>query len=257
LDTQRVEMEQEVITKERLWIWNFFLLWQGQLVSSFGDIIYSIALGFWVFAKTGSTALMGTLMALSMLLRILISPFAGVWVDRSDRKQIIVWMDLIRDIIVTLVGIAALTSHIEIWMIFIVGILLGICAAFFNPAVGSVIPDIVPRTKLTQANSTFGMINSGTNILGNPIGGFLYQLLGAPIMFLFNGISYIFSAATEVFIKVPPIEKKENQLRFFDDMKQGFRFMWSFAGLRNVIMIAAVLNFFANTALVLRCPFSR
>lgn len=255
LDTEVNVMEQAVTKKERLWTWNFFLLWQGQLVSSFGDIIYSIALGFWIFAKTGSTALMGTLMAVSMLPRILISPFAGVWVDRSDRKQIIVWMDLIRGIIVSLVGIAALTNHIEIWMVFAVGILLGICAAFFNPAVGSVIPDIVPRSKLTQANSTFGMINSGTNILGNPIGGFVYQLLGAPVMFLFDGISYIFSAATEVFIKVPPLEKKENQPHFFDDMKQGFKFMWSFAGLRNVIMIAAVLNFFANTAMVLMMPF--
>ena len=74
-------------------------------------------------------------------------------------------------------------------------------------------------------------------------------------MFLFNGVSYIFSAITEVFINVPRIQKEGETLHFFEDMLQGFKFMWSFAGLRNVIMIAAVLNFFANTAMVLMMPF--
>ncbi|MDF2840957.1 MAG: arabinose efflux permease family protein [Clostridia bacterium] len=255
METQIANVNQEVSKKEKLWTWNFFLLWQGQLVSAFGDIAYSIALGFWIFAKTGSTALMGTLMAVSMLPRIIISPFAGVWVDRSDRKKIIVWMDFIRGFIVMLVGIAAFTDKIEIWMVFAVGIILGICSAFFNPAVSSVIPDVVPSSKVMQANSAFNMIYSGSNILGNPIGGVAYQMLGAPIMFLFNGISYIFSSATEVFIKIPKIQRETEQLHFFDDMLQGFRFMWKFKGLRSTLMIAAGLNFFANTAMILMMPF--
>jgi MFS family permease len=255
LETQVASINQEVVQKEKLWTWNFFLLWQGQLVSAFGDIAYSMALGFWIYAKTGSTALMGTLMAVSLLPRIIISPFAGVWVDRSDRKKMIVWMDFIRGIVAVLVGVAAIAGVIEIWMVFAAGIILGICAAFFNPAVSSVIPDVVPTSKVMQANSAFNMIYSGTSILGNPIGGVVYQMLGAPIMFLFNGISYIFSAATEVFIKVPKIQRKTEQLHFFEDMKQGFKFMWKFKGLRSTLMIAAGLNLFANTAMVLMMPF--
>ena len=255
MESEVARVNQEINKKEKLWTWNFFLLWQGQLVSAFGDIAYSLALGFWIYAKTGSTAMMGTLMAVSMLPRLIISPFAGVWVDRADRKQIIVWMDFIRGIVVVLVAIAAITDLIQIWMVFAAGIILGICAAFFNPAVSSVIPDVVPSSKVMKANSAFSMIYSGSNILGNPIGGVVYQLLGAPIMFLFNGVSYIFSAATEVFIKVPKIKKEAVQLHFFEDMLLGFKFMWRFKGLRNLLMIAAVLNFFANTALVLMMPF--
>lgn len=255
METEIVNVRQEIDKKEKLWTWNFFLLWQGQLVSAFGDVAYSIALGFWIFAKTGSTGLMGTLMAVSMLPRLIISPFAGVWVDRLDRKQIIVWMDFIRGLVAVLVGIAAFTDLIEIWMVFAAGIILGICAAFFNPAVSSVIPDVAPASKIMQANSAFNMIYSGTNILGNPIGGVAYQMLGAPIMFLFNGISYFFSAATEVFIKIPKIQKEAEQLHFFEDMLQGFRFMWKFTGLRSTLLIAAGLNLFANTAMVLMMPF--
>ena len=255
METQLANVNQEVEKKEKLWTWNFFLLWQGQLVSAFGDIAYSMALGFWVYSKTGSTALMGTLMAVSMLPRLIISPFAGVWVDRADRKKIIVWMDFIRGLMVVLIAIAAFMNLIQIWMVFVAGIILGICAAFFNPSVSSVIPDIVPSSKVMKANSAFNMIYSGTNILGNPIGGAIYQTFGAPIMFLFNGVSYIFSAFTETFIKVPPIKKQAEQLHFFEDMLQGFKFTWKFSGLRNLLMMAAFLNFFGNTSMVLIMPF--
>lgn len=255
METQVVNVNQELNKKEKLWTWNFFLLWQGQLVSAFGDIAYEIALGFWVFAKTGSTALMGTLMATSMLPRLLISPFAGVLVDRSDRKKLIVWMDLIRGIAIVLVAVAAFMDIIQIWMVFAAGIIMGICAAFFNPSIGSVLPDIVPASKLMKGNSAMQMIHSGTNILGNPIGGIAYKMLGAPFMFLFNGISYLFSAFTEIFIKVPPLKKEAEQLHFFEDMKQGFQFTWKFAGLRNLIMLATVLNFFGNMGMVLMMPF--
>jgi DHA3 family macrolide efflux protein-like MFS transporter len=80
----------------KLWTLNFFLLWQGQLVSALGDVVYEIALGFWVLAVTGSTGLMGILMAASVLPRIVISPFAGVLVDRCNRRNMLVLMDLIR-----------------------------------------------------------------------------------------------------------------------------------------------------------------
>lgn len=252
---QEFNMENKPSIKEKLWTWNFFLLWQGQLVSAFGDIAYSIALGFWVYGKTGSTALMGTLMAVTSLPRLIISPFAGVWVDRSDRKQLIVWMDFIRGVMVVLVAAAAFMDLIQVWMVFVSGVILSICAAFFNPSVSSVVPDIVPSSKVIKANSALQMIYSGTNILGNPIGGVAYKMLGAPAMFLFNGISYIFSAFTEIFIKVPPIKKEVQQLHFFEDMKQGFKFTWKLSGLRNLIMLAAVLNFFGNTGMVLIMPF--
>ena len=246
----------------KLWTFNFFLLWQGQMVSAFGDVIYEIALGFWVLAVTGSTGLMGTLMAASALPRILIAPFAGVIVDRCNRRNMLVLMDLVRGIVITAVGTAALLGFVRIWMVFAAGVILGICAAFFNPTVSSTVPDIVPRDKLIQANSALSMVGTGTNILASPLGGFMYQLLGAPIMFLVNGISYLFSAFTEIFIKVPKIERKvsvEDAMQstrdsFKQDLKGGFKFVWNFKGLRYLIIAAAFLNFFANMGIILILP---
>jgi DHA3 family macrolide efflux protein-like MFS transporter len=238
----------------KLWNLNFFLLWQGKLVSIMGDIAYEIALGFWILAVTGSTALMGTLMAATLLPRVIISPFAGVWVDRSDRKWLIVFMDLIRGIFIVLVGVAAIIGIIRIWMVFAAGIILGICGAFFGTAVSSSIPDIVPKSKLVKANSAFALVSTGTNVVGNSASGFLYQLLGAPLMFLLNGISYLISGFTEIFVKIPRIRHQKEEFYFFDDMKSGFSFVWNYKGVKYLMFVAALLNFFAAMGVMLFLP---
>lgn len=241
-------------SKPKIWNTNFFLLWQGQLVSALGDVAYSIALGFWILAVTGSTALMGTLMAASSLPRVLISPFAGVIVDRSDRKWLLVAMDAIRGIVVVFIGAASYLGFIEIWMVFVAGMTIGACGAFFNPAVSSIIPDIVDKRKLIQANSVFNIIYTASGIAGSSAGGILFKILGASFMFLFNGLSYLFSAITEIFIKVPRIIHERAKLHFFADMRDGLKFVWHFRGLRTLITIAGLINFFAVMGIMLILP---
>lgn len=248
------EAEIKAAGKPRLWNLNFLLLWQGQFVSALGDIAYSIALGFWILNTTGSTALMGTLMAASSLPRVLLSPFAGVAVDRSNRKWLLVWMDLVRGVLVVFIGLASYLGFIKIWMVFLAGIGIGLCSAFFNPAVTSIIPDIVDQRRLMQANSAFNIIYTASGIVGSAAGGILFKILGASFMFLFNGLSYIFSAVTEIFIKVPKIVHERIKLHFAADMKDGFRFVWRFRGLRTLIFIAGIVNFFAVMGIMLILP---
>ncbi len=219
-----------------------------------GDIAYSIALGFWILAMTGSTALMGSLMAASSLPRVLISPFAGVVVDRSDRKWLLVLMDAIRGIFVVFVGVASFLGFIQIWMVFVAGVVIGTCGAFFNPAVSSVIPDIVDKRRLVQANSVFSIVQTASGIVGSSAGGILFRILGASFMFLFNGVSYLFSAMTEIFIKVPKIVHEKTKQHFFVDMKDGFKFVWHFRGLRTLMLTAGIINFFAVMGIMLILP---
>ncbi len=248
-------MSNNNIKKNTVWNKNFFLLWQGQLVSAIGDVFYEIALGFWVFATTGSSALMGTLMATSMIPRLIISPFAGVLVDRSDRKWLIVFMDLVRGILIVIVAIFAFLNLLKIWMVFLIGIILGICAAFFNPAAQSSIPDIIPKEKIIQGNSLFSLIYTGSSIVGSASGGLIYTILGAPIMFLINGLSYLFSAFTEIFIKIPKIRHESEKLNYFQDLKEGFNYVWGNNAIKLVFFNATFLNFFFMIGFVLMIPF--
>jgi MFS family permease len=237
-----------------LWNRNFLLLWQGQLVSSLGDVVYEIALGFWVLAATGSTAVMGALMAATALPRILVSPAAGVWVDRADRRLVLAWSDMARGLAVVLVGAAALAGRCQVWMVFAAGTVMGLGGAFFNPAVGSVLPDIVKRDQIVRANSVFGLIGTSTGILGNSAGGLIYQFLGPPLLFLFNGLSYIYAGAASLFIRVPKVFHAAPEFHFWKDFKGGLDFVWRIRGLRDLILLAAGMNLFGNMGFILILP---
>lgn len=241
-------------TKKKLWNKDFILLWQGQLVSYLGDVIYSFALSFWVLEVTGSTALMGIVTAVSMAPRLILGPLAGVWVDKLDRKKIIVICDLIRGIILTYIGVAAFMGTLKIWMVFAAGISSSICSAFFGPAVTSVKPDLVDSEEIVRANSITSFSQAGSSALGSMAGGVIYAFAGAPYMFLFDGISYLISAFTEVFINVPKTQRKEKKLTFKEDFKEGFSFIWNLKAFRTTFVICSAVNFFANAAFVLMVP---
>jgi len=185
----------------KLWNKNFILLAQGRFVSLFGSVLFSVALGFWVLDKTGSGTLMGTIMAASSLPRILIAPFAGPLIDRWRKSRILVAADFINGFFVLAATVIIYMDLLEVWMVFIVAIVSGISSAFFTPASAAIVPELVPPKKITNANSVNSMVSSASEILGTPLGGILYTTFGAPLLFLLNGISYILSAISEIFIK--------------------------------------------------------
>lgn len=240
---------------DKLWNKNFFLLWQGQLVSCLGDAFYSIALGFWVLDKTGSSTVMGVLMAAVSIPRLVIGPFAGVIVDRFDRKKLILIGDFIRGIGMLFVGYAAFNNFLEVWMVIIVGIVCGLCSAFFNPAMSSILPDLVSSDNIVRANSAQQISTSTTSLIGSMSGGFIYSTIGAAAMFLFNGISYILSTVSEAFIEVPKIERKNTEITFREDFKEGLKFTFRFRGLTILLGIAFGLNFFFAIFSILMKPW--
>lgn len=240
---------------KKLWNRNFFLLLQGQLVSAFGDALYAIALNLFVLELTGSTAVMGTIMALVTVPKVLLGPFLGVMVDRADRKKLIVIGDLIRGFSILLVTAALWSGVLEIWMLMAVAVADGICSAFFNPAVESSLPDMVPDENLMRANSMYQIATTGADIFGQSLGGAIYSLLGAPVMFLINGVSYLFSAGTEIFIKIPKVVSEKPKGKFREDFKDGIRFVLQYEGMIRVIIMSFFINFLFGIIRVLIIPW--
>lgn len=238
-----------------MWNKNNFLLWQGQLVSSLGDMVYQLALGFWVLAYTGSTAAMGVVVAAGVLPRGVIGLFSGVFVDRMNRKALIVMMDLIRGLAVLVVAIAALENWLNVPIIITVAILIGLCDSFFDPAVGSSIPSITEKEHLMRINSAFALNRTGSQIIGNALGGLLFATIGAPILFLVNGISYLLSAFTELFISIPAIEHEEKDFNFIKDMKKGFQFIRKSQGMIVLLISVFSLNFLLSMGGILYLPY--
>lgn len=243
---------------------NFVLLWQGQLVSQIGNQAFMIAMAFWIKHTTGSASLMGLLMMVGQLPSVLLSPVAGVVADRFRRRRIIIVSDVLRGLAVILLAAFMFltpdrTDSIVV-ALFICVTFLSIVGSFFRPAISAAIPDLVPSERLSAANSMNQASMQLSTFLGQGAGGILFRILGAPLLFLIDGITYLASALSESFIDIPyrPPEDtngaETRYRRYKRQIVEGFRYIWGRPGLRTLILAAAFLNFFMIPILVLM-PF--
>lgn len=250
-------LEKSTALKEKLWNKNFILLLQGQIVSVFGDNIYDMALRFWILVHTGSTTLMGILMAATIIPSIFISPLAGTFIDRHDRRKILIAADILRGVSIFPIGLLALYGRLQVWMILISGIIMGLCGSFFSPSIDSSIPDIIPKSKIIKGTSIFSLASTGNEIVGNAFGGFLVQMLGAPILFMLNGLSFLFSATCTGFVKIPLIPEEVKSISFFNDLKLGMNFVKKSKGLKYLLITMCFFNFCASMSITLTMPWFR
>jgi MFS family permease len=252
----------------RLWNRNFFLLWQGQTISQFGNLAFSSAMMLWLKEATGSASLMGLMMLATMLPGVFLGPFGGTFADRHSRIRIALVCDFVSGAAVLALSFAMFDPRVAglqpgavrvvIGLLLAVSVVLGILRAFFTPAFSAAIPDLVPRDRIPAANSLNQFSIQGSTLIGQAIGGLLYQVLGAPLLFLIDGLSYVYAGVCSGFIKLPLREKKpasDHPFRdFVAETGAGFRYLWKQAGLRDFIVIASVVNFFGMPIAVL-LPF--
>lgn len=248
----------------RLFNRDFVLLWQGQLVSRLGDQAFLIAMMFWTKEATGSASVMGLLMMLSALPGALLSPVGGTFADRHSRYRIILGADLVRGVSVLALGLLVLWRPEETgWILtglFAVAVLGGTVKAVFQPAIAAAMPDLVPRERLATANSLRQLSAQVAVFLGQALGGVLYRLLGAPLLFLADGISYLLSAASEGFIRIPQTLPEASRgwrvvvAVYLRDTREGFVWVWRRTGMRTFLLVASAINFFAMPVFVL-LPF--
>jgi MFS family permease len=243
---------------------DFILLWQGQFVSLIGSQAFIVAMMYWTMEATGSASLMGGLMMLSMLPGVVLGPLGGTVADRYSRKLIIICADLISGMGVLAVALFFFllrdSTSTLLLSLFVFAILNGIVQAFFRPAILAAVPDLVPSDRVTSANSMNQFSYQFSQIIGQGGGGVLYALLGAPIMFLVDGLTFLFSALSESFIHIPQKRDKEASTpgetiaRFRSALLDGLRYVWQWKGMRNFLMMVGVVHFFAMPFMVLM-PF--
>jgi len=253
-----------VTEARRLWNRNFSLLWQGQFVSQLGNRAYYIAMIFWLKHTVDSASTIGLIVMLSMLPSVILGPFGGTFADNYSRKKIIILSDLLCGLVVTVLALLVFfaphaTSLIIIWLT-VTSFTLGTVSAVFSPAISASIPDMVPENKVAAANSFNQSSIQVSSLLGQGTGGVLFRILGAPVLFLADGLSFLVAATCSLFIKIPQVipEKKkcltETLKKFGRDTAEGFRYVWYNKGLRDLIITAAIINFLLSP-LSIMLPF--
>ncbi len=231
---------------------NFALLWQGQLVSQLGTQAFNIAMMFWIKHATESASILGLLMMGSALPAVLLGPVGGTFADRHSRWRIILTADLVRGVLVLSLAAAlflvpARTGPILVLLV-VVSVLTSILDAFFRPAVSASIPALVPNDKVPAANSLNKISVDTSTFLGQALGGVLYRLLGPAVLFLVDGLSYLFAGVSALFVRIPqriPERAKtwrESFTGFRRDLAGGLSYVWRTPGTRNIVLIMPLFN---------------
>ena len=243
--------------ERKLWNKNYILLLQGSLVSALGSVLYSICIGYWVYEQTQSTALMGTISSISMFMAIL-GPICGSIVDRSDRKLLIVLLDLIRGVMMIGLGIIAYMTQLSVVAVILVAIISAFCNVLFNPCSTSVFADIVHKDELVRGQSIYSGGYSLISLVGQSLSGMLIVVFGVPLLILLNGICYVISAITECFITIPKTEKQGLEIsvkNIIHDLKDGLYFSLHEKGLNTIMLCALSINFLSGGIFSLILPF--
>jgi MFS family permease len=244
--------------QKKLWNKDFILLIQGNAVSSLGDLMYSVAIGYWVYEQTGSNSLMGIMSAISMFVTMFLSPFTGSIVDKCNRKWVMVGMDLMQSIVMLTVGILAYLNKLNIPGVLVAAFLAACGSVFYSPAVSTLMIDIIPHDDMVRGQS----IHSGTvtliNLAGSAFSGVMVAFFGVPLIVIINGLSNLYSAITELFIHVPKTVQQGNPVSVrsvLQDTKAAVKAIFSEPCLQLFVPCALILNLLGSGAFTLMLPF--
>ena len=232
---------------------NFRLLWYGQLVSQLGDKAYNITLMWWLFEKTKSSFHISSFLVASMLPELVFGPVAGVYIDRWNKKRILVISDFIRGIVVLTIAALYQFNLLEIWHIYTAALSISLCSALFNPTTMAIIPLIVKDDKLQQANVLSQMAAGAVSIIGPLLGASSVALIGYVGVLTFNGFSYILSGVAESFLRINTIQIHTKE-SIFASLMQGLRYIQSDVRASVVVIVIAVVHVFVGSIVVIM-PF--
>src|SRR5512138_3892714 len=186
---------------------NFSLMWTGQLISTMGTALSSLAASIYVFRLTNSALSVGLMLMATAAPSLLVGLFAGVFVDRFDRKKIMIAADLLRAVLVVLIPF--LVPLNVIWL-YIIIMLTSAIGQFFDPAHESVLPEVASDEELAAANSLMAISSFGSTAIGFAASGLIASAADISWAFYLDAVSFLFSAICIFLIQVKPIEAEED-----------------------------------------------
>lgn len=243
---------------KKLWNRDFILLLQGSAVSTIGDLMYSVAIGYWVYEQTGSTSLMGIMSAISMFVTMLLSPFAGSIVDKCNRKWVLVGMDLLQSAVMLTIGILAYLGKLNVPGILIAAFLAALGTVFYSPAASTLMIDIIPRDDMVRGQSIFSGSSSLINMVGTAFSGVMVAFFGVPLIVVINGLSNLYSAISELFVRVPRTVHQGETVTvkgILNDYKTAVKVIFADPALRLFVPFLLILNLLASGPMSLILPF--
>jgi len=228
---------------------DFWKFWVGQTISNLGSSFTAFALPLLIYKLTGSAINLAFASVATFLPYLLFGLVIGAWVDRLNRKRLMIAVDIINALIIASIPLLAMTGRLSIWWIYAVGFITSTIGIAFQSAEFAAIPSLVSQDDLVTANGRIQASYSAAAIIGPLLAGVLVATMPLYDILFFDACSFVVSALSLALIRrgfnVEATEERTTSIR--QDIVEGLRYVISHPVLRNISLMMALVNFFGST----------
>lgn len=241
-NAETTPQDNSAATKKAISIWrnrDYLLLWSGQSISDIGSSVSALAFPLLMLAITHSPAQAGFVGAINAIPIVMFSLFAGVFIDRWDRKLVMLCCDVGRALSLGSIPIAALLGHLTIPQLYITAFIEGTLIVFSNLAETSSLPQVITQEQLSAGVAQTEVTEGITALFGPPLSGLLFTI-NTMLPFVADALTYSISIVTLLLIRTPFQRErvsKKRQLRM--EIIEGVMWLWRQPFIRSMTLLSA------------------
>ncbi len=210
------------------WKKNIVLFLSSQTISLFGSSLVQYAIFWYITLATQSGIMMTIMVICGFLPTFFLSPFAGVWADRYNRKILIMISDSVIALSTLVLAILFIMGYDLLWLLFLIAAVRALGTAVQVPAVGAYIPQLVPQEELTRINAVNGTIQALVMLVSPMLSGALMTIASIEIIFFIDVVTALLAVSILfIFLQVPAHAKalEKSAIGYFSDLREGFRYI--------------------------------
>lgn len=230
-----------------------FIIWLGQMISGIASSITAVALPIWIFSITDSGAAVGWLEFFYFGSYLLVVLFAGILIDRSNRKTMMLMYDFLSLSALAILLVLQTAGYLEVWHLYASAVFQGVGFAFQSPSYSAAITTMVPRKEYTRANGLMSLLSDVPGIFGPLLAAVIYVILGLSGILALNLIAFVVSIGFLLFVEIPPtpktVEGEQSHKKFLSEAIYGIRYIFQRPGLLGLQLVFLTGNLFSGIAL--------
>lgn len=243
------------------WAVRFFTLWTGQALSLLGSQLVQFAIIWYLTQRTNSATTLAIASMMGLLPQVLLSPFIGTWVDRGNRRWILISADGTVAAATLILAILFASGLVQVWHIYVALFARAVAGGFHQSAFGASVVLLVPQEHLARIQGFNQALYGGLNIVSAPLGAYLLSVLPMQGILSIDVGTALLAITILFFIRIPQPERGSTaQATFWQDFAAGFRYIVAWRGLVILLGLVMVINFFFSgteplTPLLIRTHF--
>lgn len=249
---------EETSTKRPTGMFGFTIVWLGQIISVLASAMSQFGLTIFMFQETGSATALGLMQVFFITPFLIISPIAGVMVDRHNRKMMMMVSDLGAGLATIMILILQSLGILEFWHLYFTSIVYGLGMAFQWPAYSAAITTLVPKEQYGRANGMMSLIDAGPGVIAPLLAGALLPLIGLTGILFFDVATFILAIGALMIVHIPQpprtVEGEQGKGSIWKEAAYGFKYIFARPSLLGLQLTFFFGNLFAGIAMTLLAP---